>query len=376
MITNDAYKVNVGASTENTVSIKSNKAPIGILYKVTSDATVTHWNKIHPDDYDAASNYGDGINRLESGPNSGRFITQYAAGSATNYYITTGVVDSITGITASDLESEYTSFEATPQSNVNRIYKGSNLIWHDKNSHVYVSGTTRVSGQGANLSTTLFRENDDIKSFSLIGDAVTSLPDYVFYRSPNLITANIGDSITGIGVRAFQSCSGLTSINIPDSVTSIGHTAFNACRSLSSVTIGDGLTSIDNGAFSFCISVTGINIPEGVTSIADSAFQFMSGITNFTVPNSATSIGNSSFMNNTSLTGVTIGNGVTSIDNSAFKNCTSLTGINLLAASPPTSGTIDIFNNVPSNCKIHVLATASAAYGSTYGGLEVVADLS
>ena len=145
MITNDAYKVNVGAPTENTVSIKSNRGPSGILYKVTSN----HWNKIHPDDYDAAGNYGDGISRVESGPNSGRFITQYAAGSATAFFITTGVVDSITGITASDLESEYTSFEAVPQSNVNKVYKGSNLIWYDKNSHVYVSGTTRVSGQGA-----------------------------------------------------------------------------------------------------------------------------------------------------------------------------------------------------------------------------------
>jgi len=68
MITNDAYKINIGTPTENTVSIKSNRTPAGILYKVTSN----HWNTIHPDDYDAAGNYGDGITRLESGPNSGR----------------------------------------------------------------------------------------------------------------------------------------------------------------------------------------------------------------------------------------------------------------------------------------------------------------
>ncbi len=346
MITNDAYKINIGTPTENTVSIKSNRTPAGILYKVTSN----HWNTIHPDDYDAAGNYGDGITRLESGPNSGRFVTSYAAGSATNFYITTGVVDSITGITASDLESEYTSFEAVPQSNVNKVYKGSNLIWYDKNSHVYVSGTTRVSGQGVNLPS--LNNNSDIKSFSLIGDAIDTLPSVALSQCPNLTTVNLGASITGIGQSAFNSCSALTSIIIPDSVTGIGNNAFGVCENLSDVTIGNGVTSIENGTFSTCRSLTSITIPDSVTSIGDSVF---------------------SYCNN--LTGITIPSNVTSIGSGAFKHANALTTINLLASSPPSDGGDIFYTGTVETREIHVPASASAAYGSTYAGLDVVADI-
>jgi len=63
---------------------------------------------------------------------------------------------------------------------------------------------------------------------------------------------------------------------------------------------------------------------------------------------------------------------VTSIGGYAFWQCTSLATINCLATTPPTLGT-DVFDGVLA-ADIHVPAGATG-YGTTYGGLTVVADL-
>ena len=79
------------------------------------------------------------------------------------------------------------------------------------------------------------------------------------------------------------------------------------------------------------------------------------------------------FINCTSLTGINIPTGVTSIGNSAFNNCTGLATINCYAPTPPTVGS-SVFAGVDTT-DIHVPQAASTAYGLTFGGLNVVADL-
>lgn len=373
MITNDAYKINVGAPTENTVSIKSNRGPSGILYKVTSN----HWNKIHPDDYDAASNYGDGITRIESGPNSGRFTTQYAAGSATNYYITTSVVDSITGITASDLESEYTSFEAVPQSNVNKVYKGSNLIWYDKNSHVYVSGTTRVSGQGGTLPS--FGYNTDIKTFSIIGDTLATLPDQALETCAGLTTANLGSSITGIGERAFYGCSSLTSVAIPPTVKLIDDSAFENCSNITGYQIPDSVTGVKDTVFANNNSLTEIRFGTGLYSVGSQAARGVNTLTGLYFAQSGTygglnRITSQAFENCTGLESIRVPSGITLLDDSCFKGCSNLKVIRIMSENPPTfDSTFAPFANTDSNAKIYVKLADSANWASTFAGLDVEA---
>jgi len=63
---------------------------------------------------------------------------------------------------------------------------------------------------------------------------------------------------------------------------------------------------------------------------------------------------------------------VTSIGDRAFEVCTNLATINCLATTAPTLGS-NAFNIV-SATDIHVPAGATG-YGTTYGGLTVVADL-
>ena len=143
--------------------------------------------------------------------------------------------------------------------------------------------------------------------------------------------------------------SSLTSVYVGSNVTSIGSAAFYQCSGLTSVTIGNSVTSIGIYAFSTCSSLTSVTIPDSVTSIGDVAFGYCTG-----------------------LTSATIGNSVTSIGNDAFNGSSSLATINCLATTAPTLGS-NVFNNVAAT-DIHVPVGATG-YGTTYGGLTVVADL-
>ena len=208
----------------------------------------------------------------------------------------------------------------------------------------------------------------------VIGNSVTSIGKYAFYKCSSLASITIPNSVTSIGEDAFYNCSSLTSITIPNSVTSIGSSAFRDCSSLTSVTIPENVTSIGDRAFYNCSSLTSITIPNSVTSIGYHAFyncaftkdNFINNstldaekenywgarvgdteidgllikddtilvacrphLTSVTIPNSVTSIGSSAFYYCSSLTSITIPNSVTSIGEDAFYYCSSLTSITI-----------------------------------------------
>jgi|14_taG_2_1085336.scaffolds.fasta_scaffold57351_2 hypothetical protein len=135
-------------------------------------------------------------------------------------------------------------------------------------------------------------------------------------------------------------------------------------RDLSSITTSDN--------YSFNQNLTSLYVGSNVTSIGSYAFFGCSSLTSITIPDSVTSIGSDAFGDCSSLTSITIPDSVTSIGSSAFFNCLSLATINCIATTAPTLGS-NAFNNV-SATDIHVPAGATG-YGTTYGGLTVVADL-
>ena len=160
--------------------------------------------------------------------------------------------------------------------------------------------------------------------------------------SGTVVSAEIGNCVTTIDGYAFYKCYNLTSCTIPNSVTSIGNHAFESCSSLTSVTIPNSVTSINSGAFAGCSSLASCTIGSGVTSIKFSAFAVCSSLTSVTIPNS-----------------------VTSIDTYAFYKCTSLTSITVEATTPPTLGssTLDDTNN----CPIYVPSGSVNTYKSASG---------
>lgn len=110
----------------------------------------------------------------------------------------------------------------------------------------------------------------------IIGENVTSIPDYAFYANTGIKVANVTfegvSKCESIGQYAFSGCKVLTSITIPNSVTRIGSNAFSGCTDLTGFNFPTAMTVISSYMFSGCISLESITIPEHITSIGDNAF--------------------------------------------------------------------------------------------------------
>jgi hypothetical protein len=98
----------------------------------------------------------------------------------------------------------------------------------------------------------------------------------IFDGCDGLTSLTIGNSVTSIGDYAFYKCPKLTSVIIPNSVKSIGKYAFEDCGALTSLSIGNSVTSIGSGAFRGCTALTGIynyaTTPQDITSYEFSNF--------------------------------------------------------------------------------------------------------
>lgn len=203
-------------------------------------------------------------------------------------------------------------------------------------------------------------------SVLIIQNGVTSIGEYAFQYSSNLISVTLPNSITSIGKYAFEGCSALTSVwisdlsawcaisfgmskrassnplyyahnlylneqlitdlVIPNDVTSIGDWAFVKCN-MNSVSIPEGVTSIREGAFAYCSDLTSIEIPNSVTSIGEEAFEECTGLTSVTMGNSVAEIGGYAFYACSNLTSVIIPKIVTSIGEYAYYGCYALTSV-------------------------------------------------
>ena len=174
-----------------------------------------------------------------------------------------------------------------------------------------------------------------INSNAILSKAYTSsssLKDIFGNQVTNYV---IGDEVTNISSYAFYKCTGLTSITIPSSVTNIGNNAFGECTNLSSVTINSNAilsktyTSSSSLKDIFGIQVTNYVIGDEVNNLGKYAFYGCSNIKSFTISNSVSTIGSYAFGGCTSLTSINIGSNVASIGESAFKDCTNLKKVNI-----------------------------------------------
>ena len=211
----------------------------------------------------------------------------------------------------------------------------------------------------------------------IIGDGVTKIGDYAFYKCYGLSSIKISNSVTSIGDYAFNACKRFKQpvfnancfacmpeyysgeYIIPDGIKQIAGGAFEDCQFVSSITIPNSVTNIGKHAFLNCDKLEKVvwnaknciikdGIPfhifrvvsmnskirefifgEEVESIPSNLCYQLSNLTTITIPNSVKGIGEKVFAFCSGLTSITIGKNVTNIGESAFYGCTGLTAVNI-----------------------------------------------
>lgn len=162
----------------------------------------------------------------------------------------------------------------------------------------------------------------------VIGDGVTGIGAYAFFRCDGLTEITIPDSVVSIGANAFDTCTRLRTVSIPGSVASIGSNAFES-SGLRSVIMSDGVISIGSWAFAHT-GIQSLSIPDSVTDIGMYAFEG-SALENVRLPGGITVISCGMFANCRSLTDLTLPSDLYEIESSAFINCDSLTSLTIPA---------------------------------------------
>jgi hypothetical protein len=137
----------------------------------------------------------------------------------------------------------------------------------------------------------------------------------------------IPDTVQIVGLNAFATSTGLDGVTIGNNVTNIERFAFYRCTRLTNIIMSDLVSTIGMFAFANCSRLTAIKLSAGITRMHEGLFKNCSLLTKVIIPHAVTSIGELSFYGCSSLNDVTIGNGVKSIESVAFANCARLTNL-------------------------------------------------
>jgi len=111
------------------------------------------------------------------------------------------------------------------------------------------------------------------RNYSTVDGVLFNKDRTVLIRFPQGRTGSytLPSTVTSIAYKAFYGSS-LNSINIPSSVTTIGDFAFDGSTNLISVNIPDSVTDVGRYAFARCTNLTTVNIPASVISLGEFAF--------------------------------------------------------------------------------------------------------
>ena len=219
-----------------------------------------------------------------------------------------------------------------------------NALTHTYSAHgkytIKIFGVTKIANGGTSGGVVAV---DNISVLAVrLGQSVTSIGNYAFYKCHYLTSVVIPTGVTSIGASAFQSCYSLKSIFIPASVRSVGNTAFNGCYSLTSVVISNGVTTLGTSVFGSCRVLTSIILPASATSIGTTMFNGCFELTSAIILGRISSIGSSMFANCYKLTNANIPSSVTSLGDSAFNSC-NLSGSVIIPASVTSIGTATFY---------------------------------
>ena len=245
------------------------------------------------------------------------------------------------------------------------VYIGRNIIYSVTN------GYGSPSSIGSRYGYSAFYNQQKLNKVT-IGDNVSTLPDYLFYKCCALKSVYLGNQLQVIPAYCFNECD-IALIDVPQGLRSIGEYAFDGNMNLTTVKLPSSIEIISNHAFSRCTSLKYIDFPKELRMIGDESFS-QTAIPVLNIPSAVTYIGSSAFkkcsvkqviidsgateigayafsdaafleeciigdkataINNYAFSGcvrlkrIKIGSSVTTIGNAAFANCNSLESITI-----------------------------------------------
>lgn len=214
---------------------------------------------------------------------------------------------------------------------------GDNISWELDDS-----GTLTLTGSGAMCDYAYsssggddvspwreFEMGNDIKKI-VVGDGITSIGSYAFYKCGEVTEVSLPAGLKKIGRTAFESCKKLKNINLPDGLETIDDYAFSLCSALESIVIPDSVTDLGGSVFFNCYNLVSANIPAGITELNVDLFWGCTKLNSITaIPDQITKIGYSVFEKCSSLTEITLPAGLQEIEYDAFNNCSALTKITI-----------------------------------------------
>lgn len=195
---------------------------------------------------------------------------------------------------------------------------GSNAFRSCSVEELYLSNTVKTVGASA------FEGCGNLKSISLPG--VTEVGAFAF-SGCDTATSVSGEKLVTIGDNAFAYNCMAATISIGNNVTSIGNYAFYRCSSVKSFNIPAATKTIGDHAFSYCSVLATVSGGAALERIGANAFYFCAAMKSYTFSDSLEYIGESAFEGNRYLNSVALGNGVKEIGANAFFKCMKLTTI-------------------------------------------------
>ena len=153
-----------------------------------------------------------------------------------------------------------------------------------------------------------------------------------------------------------------------------GGTLKGGCKKLRFVNLPYNLKSIGNDAFAECTNLQYLAIPHGITYIPSKILNGSLGVRDLIIPDSVTEIRNLAF-SESYLSFVTIPASVTKIYGSAFSLPYQLKYIRMLASTPPTMTSGDIFGGeIPEKFEGFLIPFGSSAAYKAADGWSTYAD--
>ncbi len=197
-------------------------------------------------------------------------------------------------------------------------------------------------------------------------EGVKELGENCFYRCSNLASVTLPESITRLADFCFAECTSLSSITLPNSITDMGFRCFFRCSGLESVTLPEGITLLPSNCFESCSSLVSVNLPGSILSLGSDCFISCTSLSSITLPEGLEMISGRCFYRCTSLTSIKLPRSLNYIGGSCFANCSYLTDVTCQWDTPAgVDADTDIFENIYTECRLHVPVGSASAYMST-----------